>query len=212
MDRDTRSSIPCDPRRRTARQALRGELLASRQRLPDWWRAKADEGICERLRGWLEATAPGLVGVYWPVNGEPDLGPLLRSLPPGGFRLALPVVDGPRRPLRFVAWRPGDPTVAGAYGIPRPLGDVTVCPEALVIPCVGFDARCFRIGYGGGFYDRTLAMFAADVGRRPLAVGVSYDEGEVPDADPQAHDIALDAVVTPTRVLTACSGRGGSTR
>lgn len=212
MERNTRSSIPRDPGRDAARRALRDELLASRRRLPDGWRSTADEAIAQRLRMLLDAAAPKVLGLYWPIRAEPSLEPLLRALPASGPELALPVVDAPGQPLRFVAWRPGDATVVGAYGIPRPVADVEASPDAVLIPCVGFDARCFRIGYGGGFYDRTLAMLAQTAGGRPLAIGVAYDQAEVPDVDPQQHDVALDAVVTPTRVLTAERAPGGSIR
>jgi 5-formyltetrahydrofolate cyclo-ligase len=144
--------------------------------------------------------SPRVLGAYWPVRGEPDLSALLGLLAAGGKRLALPVVDAPAMPLRFVAWTPGDALVAGPYGIPRPASDETVVPDMLVIPCVGFDARCFRIGYGGGFYDRTLAALAAQ-GATPFAAGVAHDEAQVEDVAPGHHDLALDAVVTPTRLL-----------
>jgi 5-formyltetrahydrofolate cyclo-ligase len=212
MGLKSRSSIPRGPARDAERKALRARLLASRQRLPDEWRRTADVSIAQRLLVLLKAAAPAVVGVYWAVRAEPDPGPMLEQLASDGTTLALPVVDGPSRPLRFVAWQPGDPTVVGAYGIPRPVADTAVTPHALVIPCVGFDARCYRLGYGGGFYDRTLATFAGSAARRPLAFGVAYDEAEVPDVDPDEHDVMLDAVVTPTRVLTSGGAPGGWTR
>jgi len=158
--------------------------------------------IGSRLVDLVALLRPAILGLYWPVRGEPDLVAWLAALTTGTV-LALPVVDGPAQPLRFVAWRPGDPMVPGAYRIPRPAAGPTVVPDALVVPCVGFDARCHRIGYGGGFYDRTLAAASASRvgGRRPVAIGVAFDELEVADVTPEMHDVALDAVVTPTRVM-----------
>jgi 5-formyltetrahydrofolate cyclo-ligase len=196
----TKSSISRDRGADGVRRSMREALLSARSAIGDERRARDDEAICARLATVVAASSPRVVAAYWPVRGEPDLAALLRELAAAGHRLALPVVDAPAMPLRFVAWAPGDALIAGPWGIPRPASEETVVPDLLVIPCVGFDARCYRIGYGGGFYDRTLAALAAE-GVRPRSVGVAYDAAQVDDIIPAHHDVALSIVVTPTRIF-----------
>ncbi len=204
-----RSRISRDDGSPADRAALRGDLLRWRRQLSAPWRCTADAAIVRRLRALLAgivmrahgAAGPCVVGVYWPVRGEPDLTDLFGSWSQGGVRLGLPVVDAADAPLRFVAWAPGDATTAAAMGIPRPVADTTVTPDVLVVPCVGFDARCHRLGYGGGFYDRTLAMRRAAGAVAVRAVGVGYDAAEIADLAAAPHDEPLDAVVTQSRVL-----------
>ena len=114
-----------------------------------------------------------------------------------GVRLSLPVVVGKDQPLRFAAWSPGDVMVKDSFGVPvpeQPLFGST--PEVLLIPCVGFNSERFRLGYGGGFYDRTLA-----VAPRPFAIGIAYACQRV-DFETREHDIALDMIITETSPLT----------
>jgi len=204
-----RSRISRDDGSPADRAALRGDLLRWRRQLSAPWRCTADAAIVRRLRALLAgivmrahgAAGPYVVGVYWPVRGEPDLTDLFGSWSQGGVRLGLPVVDAADAPLRFVAWAPGDATTAAAMGIPRPVAGITVTPDVLVVPCVGFDARCHRLGYGGGFYDRTLAMRRAAGAVAVRAVGVGYDAAEIADLAAAPHDEPLDAVVTQSRVL-----------
>jgi 5,10-methenyltetrahydrofolate synthetase len=204
-----RSRISRDDGRTAARAALRGDLLRWRRQLSAPWRRTADAAIARQLQALLASivmgahgpAGPCVVGVYWPVRGEPDLTDLFGSWSRGGARLGLPVVDAPDAPLRFVAWAPGDATTTAAMGIPRPAADTTVTPEVMVVPCVGFDARCHRLGYGGGFYDRTLAMWRSAGAVAVRAVGVGYDAAEIADLGPAVHDQPLDAVVTQSRVL-----------
>ena len=108
-----------------------------------------------------------------------------------GTRLALPVMSGPRSALQFAAWTPGEPLVFDRFGIAAPAeASPSVTPETLLIPCVGFNASLHRLGYGGGFYDRTLALQP-----RPRAIGVSYEIGRTA-FDNDAHDIPMDVVIT----------------
>lgn len=109
-------------------------------------------------------------------------------------RAALPVIHTRSAPLDFHLWTPETPMAPGQYGIPEPQGTPAVTPDVLLIPCVGVDRARFRMGYGGGYYDRTLAaMFP-----RPRAIGIAYADTVVDSIAPEAHDIALDAVVTET--------------
>jgi len=161
----------------------------------------ANEALVERLGAVLGDVSGESVAIYWPIRGEPSLGALPQRWAEAGARLALPVVQAPGAPLRFVAWRPGDPTVPGAWGIPTPVDGVALRPTVLIVPCVGFDADCQRLGYGGGFYDRSLAALDADGARPPRAVGVAWDEALLDGFEPLPTDRALDAVVTPSRAF-----------
>lgn len=195
------SRIARAPSRDAARDALRAALIDARRRLSAETRHAAGEALVARLEALLGDVGGESIAIYWPVRGEPALGDLPRRWAQAGARLALPVVVAPATPLRFVAWQPGEPTVAGAWGIPRPAADVPLRPTVLVVPCVGFDARGYRLGYGGGFYDRSLAALASDGGPPPRAIGVAWDDALLPAFEPLPTDLPLDAVVTPSAVF-----------
>ena len=144
----------------------------------DWWRA-------------LGAAAPALLAVYWPLRGEPDLSAAYAELADSGVRLALPVVVERDAALGFTEWTPGEAMLADRMGVAVPAAlRMRERPPALLIPCLGFNAQRYRLGYGGGYYDRTLAAAP-----RPLTVGVAYTCQLAAFAgDP--HDIALDTVIT----------------
>ena len=133
-----------------------------------------------------------LVGFYWPFRGEVGLHSLVRSLIEGGARAALPVVVAKRQPLEFRAWQPGARMARGIWNIPIPAEGEVVRPSALLVPLVGFDGLGYRLGYGGGFYDRTLAALSP----KPLAIGVGFELGRLATIHPQPHDVAMDALVT----------------
>ncbi len=116
-----------------------------------------------------------------------------------GGRSALPEVVQKATPLRFRQWWPGVPMAPGVYDIPVPQGTDVVTPDALLVPPVGFDAAGYRIGYGGGFYDRTLAAASP----RPLTIGVAYEISRLPSIYPQAHDQPVDYLVTERGVFAA---------
>ena len=120
------------------------------------------------------------------------------------FDLCLPVVVAEHEPLIFRAWQPGDPLVEGAFGIPVPLpSQPQIEPDVLLVPLLAFDERGYRIGYGGGYYDRTLTQLKRS--GDPLAVGLAFDEQQVPQVPIEETDIALDAVITPTRTIAVVS-------
>jgi 5,10-methenyltetrahydrofolate synthetase len=173
---------------------LRKSLLAARKALAPQERAWRDRVIGERLLAWLEANPASSVGAYWPHHGEPDLTPIYPELAARGMQLALPVVPQRHAPLKFYAWRPGDELVVDAHGVMAPVErERIIHPELLLLPCVGFNAQRYRLGYGGGYYDRTLA-----VERPPRTVGIAYAIGEAAfEAD--THDVAMDSVITETR-------------
>lgn len=173
------------------KQDLRRVLLQQRQALTPLQRAHHDATLGQRLLHWCAQHPVDCLGVYWPIRGEPDLRRAYAELARHGMRLALPVVTGPDAPLAFAAWAPGGALQEGAMKVPVPTAPQRlVTPDALLIPCVGFNKSRIRLGYGGGFYDRTLAGEP-----RPLAIGVAY-QCTLAEFEADAHDVALDAVLT----------------
>lgn len=166
-------------------------------------RCVADAAIATRLRAWLQAwlaararSGDGVVlGVYWPVRGEPDLREPMADWHRAGHTIALPrVADGGA--LGFGRWTPATAMHVAQFGIGLPEPFEPVTPALLIVPCVGFDLRGYRLGYGGGHYDRTLAA-------RPVpAIGVAYDGCALARFAAGAHDRAMAAIVTETRTIT----------
>ena len=174
---------------------LRRLLKESRRAIdPDRKRAW-DDRIGARVLDWWRAgpgRRPGAVlGVYWPLAGEPDLRPAYAELAEAGVRLALPVVLARDTALGWAAWIPGEPTETDSLDVAVPLERRMVeRPDALLVPCLGFDAHGYRLGYGGGFYDRTLAAEP-----RPQTLGIAYSFQQA-RFDIDEYDIALDRIVT----------------
>lgn len=145
----------------------------------------------------------GIAG-YWPMAGEADVRPLLAALAEGGCRVALPVVEAADRPLLFRRWHPGMALDAGPHGTFHPPADAPVLdPDLLLVPMLAFDRCGRRLGYGGGYYDRTLALLRAR--RKITAVGVAYAAQEMPLIPDEPHDQRLDWIVTETAALEALS-------
>jgi 5-formyltetrahydrofolate cyclo-ligase len=140
----------------------------------------------------------GIVGVFWPIRGEVDLRPFIDVIMKRGSLAAMPVVIAPKHPLEFRIWKPGDPMEMGAYAIPYPTEGDAVAPDVLLAPLVGFDTGCYRMGYGGGFYDRTLAALP----NKPITVGVGFEIGRLETIRPQKYDIPLDYIVTESNFLS----------
>jgi 5-formyltetrahydrofolate cyclo-ligase len=180
------------PETTTQKTTLRRELLANRHAIPPEVRTALDTAIGKHVLAWWEAHRVASLGVYWPIRGEPDLRAAYAELAERGARLALPVVVGKNAPLRFTVWKPGDAMTKDCFGVAIPFAGDEVRPEALLIPCVGFNEKRFRLGYGGGFYDRTLAIQP-----RPLTVGIAYAIAKA-GFEEDSHDVALDAVITET--------------
>jgi 5-formyltetrahydrofolate cyclo-ligase len=201
-DRNDESRIARTPAADSTRTALRQALLDARRRLSAPRRRAANEALVGRLDALLGDVAGRSIALYWPIRGEPSLDPLPGLWAARGARTALPVVDAPRTPLRFVAWRPGEPTVPGLWNIPRPATDVALRPDVVIVPCVGFTTDGHRLGYGGGFYDRSFAALDADGAALPRAIGVAWDEALLEAFDPLPTDRPLDAVVTPSVTYT----------
>ena len=185
--------------KKIARKALRQRLLTLRNDLDEGRRRRSDLEIADRLEGLAALATARVAGVYAAMRSEPDLAGLFARWRDAGQVLALPVTTR-GEPLRFCIWRRDTVLRPDAFGVPVPVERDWVEPDCLVTPCVGFHRAgnlVYRIGYGGGFYDRTLAA-------RPVpAVGVAYDVLETPDFEPAAFDIALDSVVTESRIISS---------
>ncbi|HEV2099864.1 MAG TPA: 5-formyltetrahydrofolate cyclo-ligase [Stellaceae bacterium] len=178
------------------RRAERQRLLALRTGAPQPLRREWGREIEARLRTVL-AEQPGIVlGVYWPFQAEFDPRPLVDWLIAAGSSAALPVVIDKKGPLEYRAWQPGDPLVDGVWDIPIPEKRDIVLPQAVLAPLVGFDRECYRLGYGGGYFDRTLAALDP----RPLAIGVGFELSAIDTVHPQPHDIPMDLIVTEARL------------
>lgn len=192
--------LSSDEARLAYRRRLRRESVEKRQALPPEMHAQFSSVICGYLRTAFPQLARKRVAYCWPVKNEPDLRPLMASWLAQnlqGFAALLPVVVGSERPLAFRAWTPRSPLVPDAYGIPTPEDGEFLVPDALLLPTNAFDAAGYRIGYGGGFFDRTLASLQP----RPLAIGVGFELARVESIAPMVHDVPLDAMVTEAGVF-----------
>ena len=174
------------------RKAERERLIAERLVLPAAYRAAETLAMTRQLDPLLAGVPGAIVAVYWPIRGEPDLRPWLRALSERGVRVALPAALALGRPLEFREWAPGARFERGLWNIPWPADGAEVVPGVVIAPLVGFDRDCYRLGYGGGFFDRTLVALVP----RPLAIGVGYAAAAIATIYPQPHDIPMDAIVT----------------
>jgi 5-formyltetrahydrofolate cyclo-ligase len=175
------------------RRGERERLIALRQALPAADRRCWSERILASLRTLL-ADWPGVLGVYWPFRAEIDPRPLVDWAVAAGREVALPVVVDKKGPLEYRAWRPGEPLVDGVWNIPVPERGAVVTPSVVLAPLVGFDPAGYRLGYGGGYFDRTLAALAP----RPLAIGIGFAIQELETIHPQPFDVPMDLIVTET--------------
>lgn len=178
------------------RQNLRRDMIAQRMALSVETRARLSAAVRTRIDQAFPGLAELVVGFCWPVQNEPDLLPLVSELVARGGRVVLPVVVRAGAPLAFREWWPDQPLTPDRYGIPTPTDGDFLVPQALLLPVNAFDATNHRIGYGGGFFDRTLASLSP----RPLAIGVGFDFQRVDNIHPEVHDLPLDAVVTESNI------------
>ena len=205
--------------------STRKALIEERLNLPD--RQQRADLLQRVMRIWLVGRSDEVIGAYWPIKGEFDPLPALyrwqedailnhdiqlntAPAPESRTQLAtesiagrsprkigLPVVDKVHKTLTFHAWYPGCPMEEDAYGIPKPKDTEIIVPTLLFVPCVGYGPGGYRLGYGGGFYDRTLATLQP----RPVTVGLGFTNGWLPDMEPEAHDIPLDALLNDNGVV-----------
>lgn len=189
----------------TAR-GLRAGLRATRLAMSPSQRLSADTQIAARLQPWIVSWIARRerlghrehrVAGFWPMDTEPDLrGALAALADPGKVRLALPVVERRGAPLIFREWFAGAPMAAGDFGIPEPTGTALLVPDLILVPLLGFTDQADRIGYGGGFYDRTLASLR-DTGQLPCTIGIAYACCRLAPGThvPEPHDYRLNAIV-----------------
>ena len=205
----------------TARKAL----IEQRLNLPD--RLQRADLLQRVMRIWLIGRPDAVIGAYWPIKGEFDPLPALyrwqedavlgasaqnplAPAPDSGAqivteslanrsprKIGLPVVNKLHKTLTFHAWYPGCPMEEDAYGIPKPKDTEAIVPTLLFVPCVGYGPGGYRLGYGGGFYDRTLATLQP----KPFTVGLGYSHGWLPELEPEAHDVPLDALLNDQGVV-----------
>jgi 5-formyltetrahydrofolate cyclo-ligase len=174
------------------RKAQRERLIAARMEI----KPAALEEMRKRIDGYLERSFPGLassrVAFCWPIRKEYDARHFVKKLRSRGALTALPVVVAPKAPLVFREWHPGVKLAKGTLDIPYPADSPEVLPQAVLLPMNGWDAKGFRLGYGGGFFDRTLAALDP----RPAVIGVTYEQARLETIHPQPWDIPVDYVVT----------------
>lgn len=175
------------------RRAERERLLALRQAVPADERRRLGAAIETELRA-LITMRPGILGGYWPFRAEFDPRPLIDWAVACGCTVALPVVIDKKGPLEYRAWRPGEKLVDGVWNIPVPEKRDIVIPTIVLAPLVGFDRACYRLGYGGGYFDRTLASLSP----RPVAIGVGFEFQLLETIHPQSFDVSMGAIVTET--------------
>ena len=173
------------------RKAARARLGGARVALPPAVRAAWTADLAAHLRRAL-AAAPPPISFYWPFKGEPELRPLMRELAAAGVAVALPVALRLGEPMTFRPWQRGAPMERGLWDIPIPATTTEIVPRTLIAPIVGFDAAHYRLGYGGGFFDRTLAQ----LGPAAVAIGVGFSLFALPTIHPQPHDVAMARIVT----------------
>ena len=174
------------------RTSERQRLIAERLAVPVEVRTAAGEAITARVLAEIGDVDGRVVSAYWPFRGEPDLRPLMQEIVRLGGRTALPVVVEKGLPLEFHSWQAGQPLTRGVWGIAVPADRRPCIPDVVIAPVVGYDDACYRLGYGGGFFDRTLAAMQA----RPTVVGIGYSAAKLSTIHPQKHDIPMDLVVT----------------
>jgi 5,10-methenyltetrahydrofolate synthetase len=188
------------------RKNLRRELLARRQAVPAdrlyAWRTAMDR----HLQYGFPGLAKGVVAFCWPIQNEYDARHLMRRLCQQGVTAVLPVVVAPKTPLIFREWHPGVEMAVGKLDIPYPKASAELVPNTVLLPMNGYDEQGYRLGYGGGFFDRTLESLRLS---KPLVIGVSFELAAIATIQPQSWDIPVDYVVTERGVYKRNSGRDG---
>lgn len=179
------------------RRATRARLRAERQAMGVEERRSAGEALAGHLWKLLADRFDGAQGrilsAYWPIKGEPDLRETMARLHASGVTVALPVVEVKAAPLVFRRWTPGTRMVRGDWNIPVPPPEADVmAPEIMLAPLMGWDGAGYRLGYGGGYFDRTLAALSP----RPFTIGIGLRSARLATIYPQPHDIALDVILT----------------
>ncbi|WP_289042462.1 5-formyltetrahydrofolate cyclo-ligase [uncultured Aliiroseovarius sp.] len=179
------------------RKATRTQLRDARMKMSVADRQAIAGALITHLGQLLQERFAGardmVFSAYWPIKGEPDLRPLMTQLHDQGVTIALPLVETKAAPLTFRLWTPDTRMVRGDWNIPVPPPDApALTPDITLAPLVGWSADGYRLGYGGGYFDRTLAALTS----RPFTIGVGFEAARLPTIYPQPHDIPLDVIVT----------------
>lgn len=174
------------------RRQRRVALRTQRRSVPAAQRRAWNDAIADRLAACFAAVPIRSAGFYWPFDGEFDSRRTMRIMEKCGVAVALPVVVQRHAPMKFRRWWPAAPMTRGVLGLPVPEGTGLVAPEALLIPLLGFDVQGYRLGYGGGYFDRTLAALTP----QPLKIGVGFEISALETIHPQWHDVPMDFIVT----------------
>jgi 5,10-methenyltetrahydrofolate synthetase len=174
------------------RTARRKERILLRMACDPAERRRCASLINERLRELVDVASFPVLGIYWPIRGEIDVRDIARRHVAAGGRAALPVVVTRDAPVEFWQWKPAVRMQQGLWKIPIPRERDVLVPDALIVAMVGFDGAGYRLGYGGGYYDRTLAAASP----RPHTIGIARADAELATIYPQPHDIPMDVVIT----------------
>jgi 5,10-methenyltetrahydrofolate synthetase len=174
----------------------RARLIAARVALNAQQLAVLRGAIDAHLVRAFAQLAAGTAAFCWPYRNEYDARHVAYRLRLRGAKTALPVVVAGGQPLIFRLWKPGEALARGVYDIPYPAAGAAIVPDTLLVPMNGFDGGGYRLGYGGGFFDRTIAALRAGGSTGPLAIGIAYEMARLPTIHPQPHDIPMDYVVT----------------
>jgi 5,10-methenyltetrahydrofolate synthetase len=174
------------------RKPERERLIAERLAVPAAERRSHTDRIAEALDAAIGDPSGRIISAYWPFRGEPDLRPWMAAATARGAVCALPIVREKNAPMIFRAWKEGDRMERGIWNILIPADGAEVIPDIVIAPLVGFDCGCYRLGYGGGYFDRTLAK----LNRTPRVIGVGYGHQRIPTIHPQPHDIPMNMIIT----------------
>ena len=185
------------------RDLQRIELIERRRILPETTRRELGATIEGLIEQAFLPPSNEVIAFCWPYKGEVDVRFAIRSFRAQGVTAALPAVTAKGQPLKFYSWWPGVAMAPGALNIPVPQNTPAVTPDMAIVPVVGFDLQGYRLGYGGGYFDRTLAALA----RKPITVGVGFDAARLATIYPQPHDIAMDFIVTEAGIHAMHDGR-----
>jgi 5-formyltetrahydrofolate cyclo-ligase len=177
---------------RSWRKRVREELIRRRTEIAPHTRRLMAEQACARLIQAIDLHSFEVLAFCWPIKGEFDVRSIAEGHAARGGKVALPVVISPSAPLEFWRWHSGMPMQTGVWNIPIPKTRHVLIPDAVIAPLVGFDASGYRLGYGGGYFDRTLAAASP----RPHAIGLGYSNAELETIYPQPHDIRMNVIVT----------------
>jgi 5-formyltetrahydrofolate cyclo-ligase len=183
----------------TQKQMMRTDARSRRRSIPAHAMEEAAARVAAMDLGFLDVS-PKILGAYFPVRSEFDCLPLVRRMAEDGWRIALPVVT-PNAPLEYHEWKFGARMENGPFGIPQPVDGEVLSPTAVLVPLLAFDRHCFRLGYGGGHYDRALETLR---GQHPvIAIGLAFDSQEVAEVPVCSYDQQLDWILTPSGAIPA---------